>query len=215
MNIVLLGGPGAGKGTQSEFLKEKKSMFHISTGDLLREAVSNQTELGIQAKQFMDEGKLVPDNLILGLISEVYEKSDTSNGLIFDGFPRNVEQAKALDSLLEKYGNQIDKAILIDTPNEVVIERICSRRTCKNCGRIGSVAGLSEDEINIFSCPDCGGEMYQRDDDKIETIQNRLKVYEDQTSPLIDFYSNQNKLEKVNGALPNPSTVFSELEKLV
>lgn len=215
MNIVLLGGPGAGKGTQSEFLKEKKSMFHISTGDLLREAVSNQTELGIQAKKYMDEGKLVPDDLILGLISEVYEKSDTSHGLIFDGFPRNVEQAKALDSLLEKFDNQIDKAILIDTPNEVVIERICSRRTCKDCGRIGSVAGLSEDEIENFVCPDCGGEMYQRDDDKIETIQNRLKVYEEQTLPLIDFYSNQNKLEKVNGALPSPSAVFDELEKLV
>ena len=215
MNIVLLGGPGAGKGTQSEFLIRDFGMLHISTGDLLREAVANKTEAGMKAKSFMDAGDLVPDDVIIGIMKDKFETSDISSGLILDGFPRTVDQADALDKMLDELDTQIDKAILIDTPNDVIIERICSRRMCKECGNIGSVAGLSTEEAAAYVCPKCGGEMYQRDDDNEKTVQNRIDVYEQKTAPLIDFYTKQGKLEKVNGALPSPDAVFEELKTLV
>ena len=215
MNIVLLGGPGAGKGTQSEFLIRDFGMLHISTGDLLREAVANQTEAGLKAKTFMDAGDLVPDDVIVGIMKEKFETSDISNGLILDGFPRTVEQAKSLDEMLGELNTQIDKAILIDTPNDVIIDRICSRRMCKDCGQIGSVAGLNEEEKSAYVCPNCGGDMYQRDDDNEATVKNRIDVYEQKTAPLIDFYTNQGKLEKVNGAAPSPEAVFEELKTLI
>lgn len=215
MNIVLLGGPGAGKGTQSEFLIRDFGMLHISTGDLLREAVANKTEAGLKAKSFMDSGNLVPDDVIVGIMKEKFETSDISNGLILDGFPRTVEQAKALDEMLAELNTQIDKAILIDTPNDVIIDRICSRRMCKDCGQIGSVAGLNEEEKSAYVCPNCGGDMYQRDDDNEATVKNRIEVYEQKTAPLIDFYTQQGKLEKVNGAAPSPEAVFDELKTLI
>ena len=215
MNIVLLGGPGAGKGTQSEFLIRDFGMLHISTGDLLREAVANKTEAGLKAKTFMDAGDLVPDDVIVGIMKEKFETSDISNGLILDGFPRTVEQAKALDEMLGELNTQIDKAILIDTPNDVIIDRICSRRMCKDCGQIGSVAGLNEEEKSAYVCPNCGGDMYQRDDDNEETVKNRIEVYEQKTAPLIDFYENQGKLARVNGAAPSAEAVFEELKTLI
>ena len=215
MNIVLLGGPGAGKGTQSEFLIEKFGMLHISTGDLLRDAVANKTESGLKAKSYMDAGDLVPDDVIVGIMKDKFSTSDISNGLILDGFPRTVEQAKALDEMLAELNTQIDKAILIDTPNDVIINRICSRRMCKDCGHIGSVLGLSDEDADNYVCPDCGGEMYQRDDDNEATVKNRIEVYEQKTAPLIDYYSNQNKLEKVDGSAPSPKEVFNNLQKLV
>lgn len=215
MNIVLLGGPGAGKGTQSEFLIRDFGMLHISTGDLLREAVANKTEAGLKAKTFMDAGDLVPDDVIVGIMKEKFETSDISNGLILDGFPRTVEQAKALDEMLGELNTQIDKAILIDTPNDVIIDRICSRRMCKDCGQIGSVAGLNEEEKSAYVCPNCGGDMYQRDDDNEATVKNRIEVYEQKTAPLIDFYENQGKLARVNGAAPSPEAVFEELKTLI
>ena len=215
MNIVLLGGPGAGKGTQSEFLIEKFGMLHISTGDLLREAVANKTESGLKAKSYMDAGDLVPDEVIVGIMKDKFSTSDISNGLILDGFPRTVEQAKALDEMLGDLNTQIDKAILIDTPNDVIIKRICSRRMCKDCGHIGSVLGLSAEDAANYVCPDCGGEMYQRDDDNEATVKNRIEVYEQKTAPLIDYYSQQNKLEKVDGSASSPQEVFENLQKLV
>lgn len=220
MNIVLLGGPGAGKGTQSEKLISKFGMLHISTGDLLRDAVANKTEAGLKAKSFMDSGNLVPDEIIVGIMKEKFASEDISNGLILDGFPRTVEQAVALDEMLAEISTQIDKAILIDTPNEVVVNRICSRRMCKDCGHIGSVAGLSEQDAAAYVCPDCGGQMYQRDDDNEQTVLNRISVYEEKTAPLIDYYEKQNKLAKVNGAPVNDgpecaNAVFAEIEKMV
>ena len=215
MNIVLLGGPGAGKGTQSEFLIEKYGMLHISTGDLLREAVSNKTDAGLQAKKFMDAGDLVPDEVIVGIMKDKFENSDISKGLILDGFPRTVPQAQILDEMLAQLNTQIDKAILIDTPNDVIIQRICSRRMCESCGFIGSVLGLSEDDAQNYVCPKCGSNMYQRDDDNEQTVQNRINVYLEKTAPLIDYYSSQNKLEKIDGALPTAEDVFKGLEKLI
>ena len=215
MNIVLLGGPGAGKGTQSEFLIKEFGMLHISTGDLLREAVANQTEAGKKAKSFMDAGNLVPDDVILGIMQDKFENSDLSKGLILDGFPRNVEQAEALDEMLGNLNTQIDKAILIDTPNDLIIKRICSRRTCKSCGRIGSVIDMSAEDAAAYVCPDCGGEMYQRDDDNEVTVQNRIDVYEQKTAPLIDYYKAQNKLYTVDGSASVPKEVFENLKTLI
>lgn len=215
MNIILLGGPGAGKGTQSEFLTNKFSMLHISTGDLLREAVANQTEAGIQAKKYMDAGDLVPDDVIIGIMKDKLESCDISNGLILDGFPRNVPQAEIMDKMLLDLNTQIDKVILIDTPNDVIIRRICSRRMCKSCGFIGSVLGMSETDAQNYVCPKCGSSMYQRDDDNETTIKNRIGVYLEKTAPLIDYYQSQNKLEKIDGSLPTPQDVFKELEKLI
>lgn len=215
MNIVLLGGPGAGKGTQSKFLVEDFGMLHISTGDLLREAVANETEAGKQAKSYMDAGNLVPDEVILGIMEEKFASSDLSNGLILDGFPRNVEQAEALDTMLEKFETKIDKAILIDTPNEIIIERICSRRMCKSCGNIGTVMGLSDEEAAAYVCPECGGEMYQRDDDNEQTVQNRIDVYEEKTAPLIDYYTKQNKLARVDGSASTPAQVYKNVKVLI
>lgn len=215
MNIVLLGGPGAGKGTQSEFLIKDFGMLHISTGDLLREAVANETEAGIQAKAFMDAGNLVPDSIIIGIMKDKFASEDISHGLILDGFPRNVSQAESLDEMLAEINTQIDKAILIDTPDDVIVKRICSRRMCKSCGRIGSVIGLTDEEADAYVCPDCGGYMYQRDDDNEATVLNRIDVYNKNTAPLIDYYSMQNKLEKVNGDAPTPQAVYENLKKLI
>lgn len=215
MNIVLFGGPGAGKGTQSEFLKTEFGMLHISTGDLLREGIANQTEAGMKAKSFMDAGELVPDEVILGIMQEKFETSDLSNGLILDGFPRNIKQATALDKMLDGLDTQIDKAILIDTPNDIIIQRICSRRMCKSCGRIGSVLGLNAQDAAAYVCPDCGGEMYQREDDNEATVQNRIDVYMEKTAPLIDYYSKQNKLAKVDGSPSVPKEVFENLKAVL
>lgn len=215
MNIVLLGGPGAGKGTQSEFLIEEFGMLHISTGDLLREAVANGTEAGKKAKSYMDAGDLVPDDVILGIMKDKFENSNLSKGLILDGFPRNVEQAQALDEMLGSLNTQIDKAILIDTPSDLIIKRICSRRSCKSCGRIGSVMDMSDEDAAAYVCPDCGGEMYQRDDDNEATVQNRIDVYEEKTAPLIGYYKNQNKLFTVDGSPSVPKEVFENLKTLI
>lgn len=215
MNIVLLGGPGAGKGTQSEFLIEKYGMLHISTGDLLREAVANKTEAGLAAKSYMDAGNLVPDEVILGIMQDKFASEDISNGLILDGFPRTTAQAEALDKMMESIDNKIDLAILIDTPTDLIIKRICSRRMCKLCGAIGSVLGLDEEQAASYVCPECGGEMYQRDDDNEETVLNRIDVYNKNTAPLIDYYKNQGKLKTVDGAAPTPQAVFEEMQKFL
>lgn len=215
MNIVLLGGPGAGKGTQSEFLIDKYHMIHISTGDLLREAVSNGTEFGLAAKSFMDAGNLVPDDVILGIMKDKFASTDISNGLILDGFPRTNAQAEALDKMMAQLDTCIDYAILIDTPNDVIIKRICSRRMCNDCGAIGSILGLSEKEAQEYVCPECGGQMYQRNDDNEQTVKNRIDVYNKNTAPLIDYYKKQGKLKKVFGAEPTAKEVFNNLDKLI
>ena len=191
MNIVLLGAPGAGKGTQAAKLVEEFKIPHISTGDMLRAAVSAGTPLGKKAKSFMDAGELVPDDVIIGLVIDRLQDPDTDAGFILDGFPRTSAQAVALDAELGKLERPLDGALLVDVDPEVIIKRLTSRRMCKECGYIGSVS----DAV----CPKCGGEMYQRDDDNEATVRNRLDVFENQTAPLIDYYRGKNKLVTVDG----------------
>lgn len=191
MNIVLLGAPGAGKGTQAQRLVRDFGVAHISTGDLLRAAVKGGTELGIQAKKFMDAGELVPDQLVIDLVKERLAQEDAQNGFMLDGFPRNTVQAVTLDTELSALGRELDCALLVDVPYPVIIKRLSSRRTCRECGHTGTAS----DTV----CPSCGGEMYQRDDDKPETIKNRLDVYEKSTSPLVEYYRGQGILKTVDG----------------
>lgn len=204
MNIVLLGAPGAGKGTQAALLVEKYGTPHISTGDMLRAAVKEGTELGRKAKTYMDAGELVPDDVIIGLVTERLQNPDTENGFILDGFPRTSAQAVALDAELSKLERPLDAALLIDVDFEVIVKRLTSRRMCKDCGYIGSVA----DE----RCPKCSGEMYQRDDDNEATVRNRLDVYEKSTSPLIDYYRGCELLVTIDGDR-DPQEVFADVEK--
>ena len=203
MNIVLLGAPGAGKGTQAAKLVEKFGMCHISTGDILRAAVRDQTELGVKAKGFMDAGELVPDELIIDLMKERIQQPDTQAGVLFDGFPRTTTQAVALDGMLSQLERPLDAALLIDVDFEVIVKRLTSRRMCRECGFIGS-------ESDGASCPKCSGEMYQRDDDNEETVKNRLNVYASQTAPVIDYYTGQDKLVKVDGNKA-PDEVFADV----
>lgn len=191
MNIVLLGAPGAGKGTQAQRLVADYGVAHISTGDLLRTAVKAQSELGVAAKKYMDAGELVPDQLVIDLVKERLAADDAQKGFILDGFPRNTTQAVTLDTELAAMGRELDGALLVDVPAEVIIDRLSSRRTCRDCGY---TAGP-----DTTVCPSCAGEMYQRDDDKPETIKNRLDVYEKNTSPLVEYYRGQGILKVVDG----------------
>ena len=204
MNIVLLGAPGAGKGTQAAKLVEEFGTPHISTGDMLRAAVKEGTELGKKAKTYMDAGDLVPDEVIIGLVIERLGQPDTEKGFILDGFPRTSAQAVALDAELAKMERPLDAALLIDVDPEVIIKRLTSRRMCKECGYIGSVA----DEF----CPKCGGEMYQRDDDNEATVRNRLDVYDKSTSPLIDYYRGCELLVTIDGDR-DPQVVYADVKK--
>lgn len=191
MNIVLLGAPGAGKGTQAQRLVADYGVAHISTGDLLRAAVKAQSELGVAAKKYMDAGELVPDQLVIDLVKERLAADDAQKGFILDGFPRNTTQAVTLDTELAAMGRELDGALLVGVPAEVIIDRLSSRRTCRDCGY---TAGP-----DTTVCPSCAGEMYQRDDDKPETIKNRLDVYEKNTSPLVEYYRGQGILKVVDG----------------
>ncbi len=204
MNIVLLGAPGAGKGTQAAKLVEDCGLCHISTGDILRAAVKDQTPLGVKAKGFMDAGELVPDDLIIDLMKERIQQPDTEKGVILDGFPRTTTQAVALDTMLSELERPLDAALLIDVDPEVIVNRLCSRRMCRACGYIGTAA----DE----ACPKCGGEMYQRDDDNEATVRNRLDVYEKSTSPLIDYYRGCELLVTIDGDR-NPDVVFADVKE--
>lgn len=202
MNIVLLGAPGAGKGTQAAKLVEKYGFAHISTGDMLRAAVKNQTPLGLEAKKYMDAGDLVPDEVVIGLVKERLQDADTANGFILDGFPRTSTQAVALDSELSSLERPLDAALLVDVDKEVIIKRLTSRRMCRDCGYIGSDADAA--------CPKCNGEMYQRDDDNEVTVRNRLDVYESSTAPLIDYYRGCELLKEIDGDR-DPQVVFDAI----
>lgn len=202
MNIVLLGAPGAGKGTQAAKLVEKYGFAHISTGDMLRAAVKNQTPLGLEAKKYMDAGDLVPDEVVIGLVRERLQDEDTANGFILDGFPRTSTQAVALDSELSTLERPLDAALLVDVKKEVIVKRLTSRRMCRECGYIGTDADAK--------CPKCGGEMYQRDDDNEATVRNRLDVYESSTAPLIDYYRGCDLLKEIDGDR-DPQVVFDAI----
>jgi adenylate kinase len=191
MNIVLLGAPGAGKGTQAAKLVAEYDIAHISTGDILRAAVKAGTPLGLEAKSFMDAGELVPDSVVIGLVKERLQEKDTEKGFILDGFPRTSAQAVALSSELAELERGIDAAIAVVVDPEVIVERLTSRRICRACGSIGTATN--------DVCPVCEGEMYQRDDDKPETVRNRLDVYAKSTAPLIDYYRGADLLKEIDG----------------
>lgn len=206
MNIVLLGAPGAGKGTQAQKLVEEFGVAHISTGDLLRAAVKAGTKLGVKAKSYMDNGQLVPDKLVVDLVTERLDADDAQKGFILDGFPRNTAQAVTLDSALAEMARSLDAALLVDVKPDVIVKRLSSRRTCKECGYTAPAG--------VDSCPSCGGEMYQRDDDKPETIQKRLDVYENQTAPLVEYYRGKELLKSVDGDRP-VDEVYADVKELL
>ena len=206
MNIVLLGAPGAGKGTQSAKLVDACGFTHLSTGDLLRAAVKEGTELGRKAKSFMDAGELVPDEVVIGLVEEKLEADPTAS-FLFDGFPRTPAQAVALDGALSSVGGKLDFAIALVVENDIVVKRMAARRVCRSCGFPGTSATGPV-------CPSCGGEMYQRDDDNEETVRNRLEVYDTQTTPLIDYYRGNGILVEIDGN-QTPDEVFSAIKGVI
>ena len=195
MKIILFGPPGVGKGTQAKLLVEEFHCPHISTGDLLREAVKNQTPLGTKAKSFMDAGNLVPDEVVIGLIEEVLHSEEAAESFILDGFPRTLPQAQALDALFERLGVELDCVISFDVDPEEIIRRLDRRRMCRQCGHIYPLDQLKD----AARCRKCGGELFQRDDDKPETVRRRLQVYQQQTRPLIDYYRQTERLMSIDG----------------
>jgi adenylate kinase len=197
MRLILLGPPGAGKGTQAKKLVVKYSIPQISTGDILRGAVKNQTELGKEAKSFMDSGGLVPDEVVVGIIRERLQEADCAKGYILDGFPRTVPQADELKKALKNMGQSIDSVLSIVVANEELIARLTGRRTCKECGAGFHIMYQKPKQDGV--CDKCNGPLIQRDDDKEETIKNRLAVYNDQTEPLIQYYKNDGALVEIQG----------------
>jgi len=214
MQLILIGAPGAGKGVQAAKLKEKYSIPHISTGDMLREEVKNNTELGLKAKEYMNKGELVPDSLVIAMVEKRLQNNDTVNGFLFDGFPRTIEQAKALDGVLNKISKKIDAVINLNVPEEVVIKRLGSRRICSKCGAVYNVLTMKPKVEGI--CDSCGGSLYQRDDDKEKVIKDRYNVFLKQTMPLTDFYISQNLLKTIDAGSEADETyqkILKELEK--
>jgi adenylate kinase len=197
MNIVLLGAPGAGKGTQGKNLSERFKIPQISTGDILRANVRSKTSLGLKAKEFMDKGALVPDNIVVDMVVERIQAEDCVHGFILDGFPRNIKQAEALEGTLKGMGKIIDVVIGINVDRKELIRRLSGRRVCRKCGANYHV--IFSPPMNIGACDKCNSEIYQRDDDKEETIEARLKVYEEETFPLIDYYSKKQLYRAVDG----------------
>ncbi|MEK6678209.1 MAG: adenylate kinase [Nitrospirota bacterium] len=197
MRIVLLGAPGAGKGTQAKKLIDKYAIPQISTGDILRKAVADGTPLGKEAKSFMDKGELVPDTVVIGLIQERLKQDDTKKGYILDGFPRNTVQAETLDKMLKELGMPLDSALSVDVPKDDLMKRLTGRRTCKKCQQMYNINFSQSKKEGV--CDKCGGELFQRDDDKEATIKKRLDVYEAQTAPLIDYYKNKGMLKSISG----------------
>jgi len=197
MNLILLGAPGAGKGTQAKKIVEKYNIPQISTGDMLREAVSKGTELGKVAKGYMDKGELLPDDVVIGIVKERLKQPDTDNGFILDGFPRTLGQAEALDVMLKELNKEIDAVVNIAVPEEEVVKRIVNRRSCKNCGAVYHL--IYKPPAEEGKCDKCGGELYQRDDDQEATIRDRYSIYRSQTEPLIDYYSKKGLVKDIDG----------------
>lgn len=197
MKIVLLGPPGAGKGTQAKSISNKYSIPHISTGDIFRKNISENTPLGIEAKSYMDNGQLVPDEVTINMVKDRLKQDDCSNGYLLDGFPRTVVQADALNSFLIERGEQLDTALLIKVPNEFILERMTGRRVCPSCG--ASYHVKFNPTSNEGKCDLCGSEVIQRKDDTVETVKERLDVYQKETQPLIEFYGEKQMLSAVDG----------------
>ncbi|WP_394239234.1 adenylate kinase [Niallia oryzisoli] len=212
MNLVLMGLPGAGKGTQAEKIVEKYGIPHISTGDMFRAAIKDGTELGLQAKSFMDKGNLVPDEVTIGIVRERLSKADCNKGFLLDGFPRTVAQAEALENILSDLNKKIDFVINIDVDQEILMERLTGRRICKSCGATYHLVFNPPAQQDV--CDKCGGDLYQRADDNEETVGNRLEVNLKQTKPLLDFYETKGYLRNINGQ-QDIRIVFADLDKLL
>ncbi len=195
LNLVIFGPPGAGKGTQSEMLKSKYGLDHLSTGDMLREAVRNETETGKLAKQYMDAGKLVTDEIVIKIIEEKIATIDQGRGTLFDGFPRTLDQARALDGALDKNNRKLDAVVFLNVPDEEVISRLSGRRMCPKCNAIYHITGKPPKQDGI--CDECGTELFQRDDDNETVIRQRLETYHSQTQPVIDYYKEQDLIKEV------------------
>ncbi|WP_413560216.1 adenylate kinase [Bdellovibrio sp. HCB209] len=210
MNVILFGAPGAGKGTQSELLIKHLGMTQISTGDLFRAAIKGQTDLGKKAQEYMDKGQLVPDSIVIGMVEEVLQKG--VKNFILDGFPRTVAQAEALDALLNKMTLSIGKAIFLEVPMEILMDRLTGRRVCKSCGAVYHI--VSKPTKTEGKCDNCGGEVIQRNDDKADVIETRLKTYQEFTSPLKEFYKKSGKYIVVDGNR-DTSQVYNEIEKII
>lgn len=199
MKIIMLGAPGAGKGTQAKMIADKYRIPHISTGDIFRANIKNGTELGMEAKKYMDQGLLVPDELTVKILLDRVAQPDCENGYVLDGFPRTIPQAKVLDEALVELGDAIDYAINVDVPDENIINRMSGRRACLSCGATYHIAHIPPKTEGV--CDKCGQPLVLRDDDKPETVKNRLHVYHEQTQPLIDFYSAKGVLKTVDGTV--------------
>lgn len=214
MRIVLLGGPGSGKGTQAKKLIDKLGVPQISTGDIFRAALKEGTPMGLKAKVYMDKGELVPDDVVIGVVEERLTKPDLDKGYMLDGFPRTLAQAEALDKILASQTKSIDHAILVDVPDEELVARLSGRRTCRNseCGAMFHVMFNPPKKEGI--CDKCGSELYQRDDDSEVTIRERLAVYNKQTAPLIDYYDKKGLLRRVKGVGPIDK-IFADIEKVL
>lgn len=200
MKIIMLGAPGAGKGSQAKMIADKYGVPHISTGDIFRANIKNGTELGMEAKKYMDQGLLVPDELTVRILLDRVAQDDCKNGYVLDGFPRTIPQAEVLDSELTKLGDHIDYAINVDVPDENIVKRMSGRRACLTCGATYHIEHVPPKKEGI--CDVCGSELVLRDDDKPETVKNRLNVYHEQTQPLIDFYTEKGVLKTVDGTVP-------------
>jgi len=212
MKIIMLGAPGAGKGTQAKLIAEKYQIPHVSTGDIFRANIKNGTELGREAKKYMDQGLLVPDELTVKILLDRVAQEDCKNGYVLDGFPRTIPQAEVLDEALTKLGEKIDFAINVDVSDESIIARMSGRRACLKCGATYHITHIPPKTEGI--CDECGSELVLRDDDKPETVGNRLRVYHEQTQPLIDFYTKKGVLRTVDGAADRDD-VFTAITEIL
>lgn len=212
MKIIMLGAPGAGKGTQAKMIAEAYGLPHVSTGDIFRMNIKNGTELGMEAKTYMDQGLLVPDELTVRILLDRVGQDDCKNGYVLDGFPRTIPQAEVLEDALTKLGDQIDYAINVEVPDENIIRRMGGRRACLSCGATYHIEHVPPKKEGI--CDDCGQPLVLRDDDKPETVKNRLRVYQEQTQPLIDFYTKKGVLRSVDGT-QDMKDVFAAIKEIL
>lgn len=212
MKVIMLGAPGAGKGTQAKRIADKYGVPHISTGDIFRANMKNGTELGMEAKKYMDAGQLVPDELTVKILLDRVAQDDCKNGYVLDGFPRTIPQAEVLDKALAELGDHVDYAIDVDVPDENIVRRMSGRRACTGCGATYHIEHVPPKAEGI--CDRCGETLVLRDDDKPETVQNRLKVYHDQTQPLISYYTNKGILRTVDGT-KDMEDVFAAITEIL
>lgn len=204
MNLLIMGAPGAGKGSQAVLIKERFNIPHISTGDMFRDAIKSQSSLGLLAKGYMDKGELVPDSVTIDLVKERLQAADCVNGFLLDGFPRTIAQADALSSILASMGKKIDKVINLVVDEEILVFRISGRRVCKACGATYHIVNKKPKIEDV--CDECGGELIQRADDSVETVTNRIKVYYDKTRPLLNYYEEHGLLYNVDGSVTTNET---------